>query len=160
MSVSIHPAGLYDPNSPLNEGDVRWRHEEYSCLCVEFNDDEKPDKHCHYCGGKGVIVRKSPPIGWEANLANGNFSTIGNAIGFLDDPEDMWGGSIHPQKLIDLLDAFDPSLGVRGGSDTQEEGKCRIIDCGCSPEQVDRYTRGLRLIAYVALSRGVDVEWG
>ena len=157
MSVSIHPAGLYDPNSPLNEGDVQWQFEEYPCLCTQC--DQPPRKDCWHCKGTGIDRIKNPPIGWEMNLANGNFSMIANAIGFADHPDDVWGGSICPNRLLELLDSFDPSLGVRETRTSKGKGGCHMIEMGCPPEQVARYVDGLRMIAYVSLSRGVDVEW-
>ena len=101
---------------------------------------------------------KSPLYPYQLNISNSNFSTFANAIGLVDQEDDMWTGEIYPQKLKRLIACFDPQLAVREQNDDDDNGS-RFIDCGLPEEKVDRYLTLLTIMAEEAERREEKIVW-
>lgn len=118
------------------------------------------DADCPYCGGKGQMEAHEE-LPFELNLANGNFATLAAAIGCFGDGDDMWCGSAYPHAVKAALRCLDTELAVRCPTkEFGKRGKLRSMDCGCRPEQVERYTAELTKIADEAERREEMIVWG
>ena len=157
MSVTFMPAGnmeYCDANS-LTEKTV------YDCQCVDFPEMFPADgPPCRDCGGKGKV--EFPAYPFEANLANGNAHAVQAMLGM---PLD-YCGECGPQTILDGI-AFVKALNATGCDPlvtptTEEGGKgsVRIIHCGRTQEQIDRYLEAFEGIAMEAARRKVNVVWG
>lgn len=95
---------------------------------------------------------------FEANISNGNFCTIWNALGL------QWDhcGEVDGQVLLDAVLKTGPEFLVRclrteGGNN----GGCMIIHVGIDYERALRYLKTLKEIATEAINRGnKKVYWG
>ena len=95
---------------------------------------------------------------FELNVANGNWSTFANALGLVDS-DSMYEGWADGRVILGLIKRFCPELSIRGERDEQNEGEARIIDCGLSAAQVNRYAIVLAEIASEAERREEKVCW-
>jgi hypothetical protein len=111
-----------------------------------------------YCQKHNLVENDEYPF--VLNMSNGNFSTFANALGLVDQEDDMWTGEVYPQKVKKLLLCFDPELAVRGQEDSYGRNGCRVIECGLQEEQINRYIALLMLICEEAERREEKIVWG
>lgn len=123
-------------------------------------------RNMEYCKARGLITyeildgESFEIYPFELNIANGNFSTFANALGLVDDEEGMYCGEVYPHKLKILLKELDPALAVRDGSEDYGQGGARIINCGLTEAQIQRYITELQSICDEAEKREELVVWG
>ncbi len=153
MSITFHPANNYAFCAANNLNTIR----EEECLCVY---DGHANSNCPYCKGTGVDRMEETPF--EMNVANGNGWALLEILGITPD----YSGCEDAQKFLDGV-AFVRALNnvgheplVTEASEETGTGGCRIIHCGRTPEQVQRYLDTIEVIATEAKRRGVKITWG
>jgi hypothetical protein len=131
-------------------------------VTIRINNDRdqsiEESYDCDWCEAKGcakcekgkIIFRSSR---WELQMANGNFSTVMNALGL--EMSDDWCGSWDARTVLAALDRFNPELAVRA-----ERQNNNVIHCGIDQEYVIRRATLLREIAMEAARREELVVWG
>lgn len=131
------------------------------CLCVG-HDPESPTASrpgCHYCSGSGEWVERTYPF--EMNVANGNFSTLWNALGLATNDDDMWGGSIEAETVQRALACMDHALVQRAPRHVlRGEHNCEIIEAGIDDARANSYVSRLSLIVGEAIKRNKKICWG
>lgn len=95
------------------------------------------------------------------NLANGNFSTLWNALALpLESPDD-WCGEIDPREVLAAIDSVDPQLIHRADVvEYNDDSEVRFWSCGIDAERANRYLATLRRIAAHAIKVGQPIYWG
>lgn len=119
---------------------------EYECMCIDADGHGAPD--CYECKGLGKLVFEDSK--YERNLANGNFSTLWNALGLTAN----YSGEINPRDLLIAVNSMNPDLGVRA---PKKDGI--IYTCGLPRHLIESYLDSLRLICLRAIKMGEKVCW-
>lgn len=152
MSVTFMPAN----NMEYCEANNLVEKDSYPCQCVDF-PEQKP---CRECGDKKVV--EFPRYPFEANLANGNAAAVQNMLNMPDD----YSGECDPQVILDGI-AFIRALNntgheplVTATTEEHNSGGLRVVHCGRTPEQVQRYLDAFERIALEACRRKVNIVWG
>ena len=120
------------------------------CCCLE---DGGPITGCPFCDGSGEVRWREYPN--ELNMANGNFSTIWNALGLDFD----YFGEIEPDVLIKAIDDSDINLAIKDSDIEVVKNGPTIITFGIGLAQALRYHTLMREIATEAKDRGESVVW-
>ena len=131
----------------------------YKCQCQDFPEHFPPENPCRECKGTGEVSFDYFPF--EANLANGNAHAVQEMLKMPTD----YCGSCDPSIILEGI-SFVRALNNMGHeplvtptTEKQEEGHCRVINCGRSYEQVERYLQAFEEIALEAARRKVPVVW-
>ena len=117
----------------------------YDC---QFCQDGNVDPNCPDCLGKGKVVFDHFPF--EATLANGNFSSVWQALGLPFD----WCGSIDGRIVQRAIANVNVDAIVRP---TKVEGI--VTSCGVDAQQARAYLDRLAEIANEAARREENVVW-
>jgi len=152
MSVTItieNNEKYIDENKPeLIETEI------YDCQCVDFSEDGNPVSTCSTCRGEGTVSFTNYP--YEFNIANGNFSTLWNSLGFDFD----YCGELDPRTILKAIKRTPVALIEKQTTEDNEEGKAHIINCGIDTEQANYYLIELVRICAEAEKREEKVYWG
>ncbi len=109
---------------------------------------------------------RCPADGLDLNIANANARALLGILGIPAQDSDLVG-SIDPDDLIFKISMANSIDGIRPltdnhGVEMNEGGvrrTARLIDCGCTADQVRRYLETLARIATAASKAGVKVFW-
>ena len=122
--------------------------ETYDCQCAYGGT---PEDDCWECKGSGIVKFENYP--YEMNLANGNFRTLWNSLGF--STEEGLYGVMRPQAILKALKRTPYELIER---ESKQEGN--VHTGGIHTGQAMRYLEVLEVIAREAEKREEVIIWG
>ncbi len=123
------------------------------CQCADF--PEMVDG-CHSCRGTRVFTCTNYPF--EMSVTGSNAFDLLEIFGVINAD---YSGTISAQRILDGV-AYVRAL-IASGCDPMLRGAERVrnyIDCGRSPEQVERYMEAMYTMAMEAARRKEEIVWG
>lgn len=97
--------------------------------------------------------------GPSLNVANGNADVVFTMMGV--DP--YYCGTIKPEQLgavLDSVQAQSPADYLKPTTERRGAAGCRVIDCGRTWEQVERYRSALLEIINYCQDHNLAMHWG